>query len=143
MKMKELQEQIASKMKEWQRIENGSLVLTSAVMAKTENPLVRLVMEIIQRDSVIHYAIQQWIVESIEEGATILTYNELNRVWEIIGHHIDMEKRMVASAEEMLALISGKKMVLYEYLLNFLLEDERKHTHLLERLEGLKKGLLP
>ena len=104
MKMKELQEQIASKMKEWQRIENGSLVSTSAVMAKTENPLVRLVMEIIQRDSVIHYAIQQWIVESIEEGATILTYNELNRVWEMIGHHIDMEKRMVASAEEMLAL---------------------------------------
>ena len=143
MKMKELQEQIVSKMKEWQRIENGSLVSTSAVMEKTENPLVRLVMEIIQRDSVIHYAIQQWIVESIEEGTTILTYNELNRVWEMVERHIDMEKRMVASAEEMLALISGKKMVLYEYLLNFLLEDERKHTHLLERLEGIKKGFLP
>ena len=34
-------------------------------------------------------------------------------------------------------------MVVQEYLLNYLLEDETKHANLLKRLEGIKRGMLP
>jgi hypothetical protein len=43
----------------------------------------------------------------------------------------------------MLAAVKGKRMVMQEYLLNFLLEDETKHANLLSRLEQIKMGLLP
>jgi len=34
-------------------------------------------------------------------------------------------------------------MVVQEYLLNYLQEDEQKHDHLLSALEKIKKGMYP
>ena len=143
MKVKEIQEQVTAGMREWQKVENRSLVSTSAVLEKTANRVIRLVMQIIQRDSLLHYEIQQWMIDSLEREATAIPLEELTGVSEMIQRHVEMERKMVASAEELLALIAGKQMHLHEYLLNFLLEDERKHTRLLERLEGLKTAILP
>ncbi|MEW5994117.1 MAG: transposase [Candidatus Zixiibacteriota bacterium] len=51
MSTKEVQQQIVSNMRRWQKIENVSVASTANVIENTENPIVRLVMEIIQRDS--------------------------------------------------------------------------------------------
>ena len=51
MSTKEAQEKIVANMRRWQRVENASVASTGQIIEKTDNPIVRLVMEIIQRDS--------------------------------------------------------------------------------------------
>jgi hypothetical protein len=140
---KEVQEAIVANMKSWQKVENSSVVSTGRIMEKTDNPIVRLIMEIIQRDSQMHYRVQQLIADSLESATTTLTPDELAEIWDMIEKHIELEKKTVALAEEALGVIKGTKMLVPEYFLHYLLEDETKHNHLLEQLEALKRGIYP
>jgi len=143
MSTKEIQEKIVDNMHRWQRIENASVVSTGKVIERTDNPIVRLVMEIIQRDSQFHYRVQEMISDSLTSKAITLTPDELGEVWDMIEKHIDLEKKTVELANEALAALKGKKMVVQEYLLNYLLEDENKHNKVLEYLRGIKEGMYP
>lgn len=143
MNVKELQQQIVSGMKRWEKIEDAALISTSKVMEQTDNPFIRLVMEIIQRDTQMHHRVQEWVANSIADEAAVLTYDDMNKVWKQVEQHMEVERQMVAMVKEMLAAVDGKRMVMQEYVLNFLLEDETKHANLLERLERIKMGLLP
>jgi len=143
MSTKEIQENIVSSMHRWQKIENASVASTGKVMEKTENPVVRLVMEIIQRDSQMHYRIQEMIADSLETKTITLTPEELASVWDMVEKHIELEKQTVKFAEEALSALKGKKMVVQEYLLDYLLIDENKHNKILANLETIKKGMYP
>jgi len=143
MSTKEVQEGIVANMRRWQRIENASIASTGNVIEKTENPIVRLVMEIIQRDSQMHYRVQELIADSLTSKTVSLTPEELERVWDLIEKHIKLERQTVGMAEEALAALKGKKMVVQEYLLRYLLEDENKHNHILDLLGVIKKGMYP
>ena len=143
MSTKEVQQQIVSNMRRWQRIEDASIASTGNVIEKTENPIVRLVMEIIQRDSQMHHRVQGMIADSLESKTITLTPDELGQVWGMIEKHIALEKKTVELAEEALAALKGKKMVVQEYLLNYLLIDENKHNEILETLSTIKKGMYP
>ena len=141
MSTKEIQQQIIANMKKWQKIEDATVATTGMIIEKTDNPVVHLVMEIIQRDSQMHYRLQEWIADSLESKTVTLTYEELDKVWSLIEKHIELEKKTVAMAQQSLETIKGKKMVIQEYLLNYLAEDEKKHNNLLAHLEGIKKGM--
>ena len=143
MTIKELQKKLAVTMRHWQKIENSATASTGYVMEKTENPIIRLVMEIIQRDSQMHYLVQQWIADSVESKTVSLTPDELKKVWDLLERHIKIEEEMVELVKDALASLEGKKMYIQEYLLKYLQEDEIKHTNLLKALEGLKKGMMP
>ena len=116
---------------------------TGNVIEKTENPIVRIVMEIIQRDSQMHYRVQELIADSLTSKTISLTPEELEKVWDLIEKHIQLERHTVGLAEEALAALKGKNMVVQEYLLRYLLEDENKHNHILDSLEGIKKDMYP
>ena len=141
MSTKEIQQQIVANMKKWQKIEDATVATTGMIIEKTDNPVVHLVMEIIQRDSQMHYRIQEWIADSLETKTVTLTYEELDKIWSLIERHIELEKKTVAMAQQSLEAIKGKKMVIQEFLLNYLAEDEKKHNNLLAHLEGIKKGM--
>lgn len=144
MSTKELQEQIVENMKKWQKIENATVAATGAIMEKTDNAIVRLVMEIIGHDSQVHHRVQQMIIDSLENQVVTLTPEELGKVWGMIESHIEMEKETVSLAEDSLKALEGKKgMVVQEYLLNFLKVDEQKHEFMLESLEKIKSGMYP
>jgi len=141
--MKEVQQELASNMETWQKVENASIASTGRVIEKTENPIVRLVMEIIQRDSQMHYRVQEWIAQSMEKAIS-LSPDELGDVWGMIEEHIKIEQRVQKLAEEALAVTKDSKAMLVQtYLLEYLLEDEKKHNLLLERLAGIQKGMYP
>jgi hypothetical protein len=141
MSTKEIQQQIVANMKKWQKIEDATVATTGMIIEKTDNPVVHLIMEIIQRDSQMHYRLQEWIADSLETKTVTLTYEELDKIWSLIERHIELEKKTVAMAQQSLEAIKGKKMVIQEYFLNYLAEDEKKHNNLLAHLEGLKKGM--
>ncbi|MHC4398423.1 MAG: hypothetical protein ACYTG0_01950 [Planctomycetota bacterium] len=141
---KEVQEGLIQNMRTWQKIENASVASTGNVIEKTANPIVRLVMEIIQRDSQMHHRVQEWIADTLESKPVALSPDELGDVWGMIEEHINLEKKTLSLAEEALESIKGSKgMLVQAYLLEYLLEDERKHNVLLEKLGNIQKGMYP
>ena len=143
MSTKEVQEQTVANMRRWQHVENATIASTGNVIEKTENPIVRIVMEIIQRDSQMHYRVQELIADSLTSKTITLNPDELEKVWDLIEKHIQLERETVGMAEEALAALKGKKMVVQEYLIQYLLEDENKHNHILDSLGVIKKGMYP
>ena len=143
MSTKEVQEKIVANMRRWQKIENASVASTGRVIEKTENPIVRIVMEIIQRDSQMHYRVQEMIADSLETKTISLQPEELADIWDLVEKHIQLEKKTVEMAEEALAALKGKKMAVQEYLLNYLMIDEEKHNKVLEWMKGIKEGMYP
>jgi rubrerythrin len=144
MSTKEIQDKIVANMKKWQKIENASVASTGRIIEETENDLVRLVMEIIQRDSQLHYRVQQLVRDSLETKAIAFSTDELGNVWGAIEKHIELEKETRKIAADSLASLEGKSgMMVQAYLLEYLAKDEEKHDVMLEKLEAIKKGMYP
>lgn len=145
MSTREVQDAIVGAMQRWQKVEDASVASTGRVIEKTDNPLIRLVMEIVQRDSQMHHRVQGMIADSLSVPTRTIKLDpdELGGVWSMIENHIEIEKKTIELAKEALAAIQGKKMLVQEYLLRYLLLDEEKHNALLDQLESVKKGMYP
>lgn len=143
MSMKSVQEVLLDNLKKWQKIEGASIASTAKIAADTDNALIRMVMSIIQRDSQTHQAVQEYLVSTLEQQAPTLNPDELVKVWDAIEKHIEIEKQMIELVRDALAVIGDKGMVIQQYFLRYLLEDEQKHEMLLDALEKIKKGMYP
>jgi hypothetical protein len=131
---------LVSVLRRWQEIEDASVAGCSEVMEKTQNPLIRLVMEIIRQDSVMHKKVQQVMIDSLEKQAISLTPEELGTIWESIERHAEMEKETIALAEK---ARRNCRLFVLKHLLTYLLDDEQKHDRLLSQLEDFKRGIYP
>jgi len=140
---KELQEKIVAIMKRWQKIEDASSESTGKIISKTDNPLLRLIMEIIQRDSQMHHRLQGLIIDTLEGKAVSVTPEDMADLWGLIEEHIKIEKQTIELAEIAAEALKGKKMVVQEYLLNYLKLDEEKHNKMLDDLNTIKRGMYP
>ena len=140
---KVIQEKLVATMQAWQKVEDASVASTGRVIEKTTNPIVRLVMEIIQRDSQMHHRVQGLIVDTMKKVVS-LTPEEIGEVWGMIEKHIKLERQTLELAQGALESIEGSKgMLVQSYLLEYLMDDEQKHNQLLERLRAIQKGMYP
>ncbi len=132
---------LAHILESWQQIETRSIAQCADIADRTRNPLLRLVMEIIRRDSAMHHRVQQVVADLVQSDAVALTVEDLEAVWGAIEAHIAAEReteRLVAQAREALA---GTQDVVQQYLLAYLAADERKHDELLQGLNLIKRGM--
>jgi hypothetical protein len=143
MKTKELQEKIVANMKAWQKVENDSIAMATQISQQSENPVVRTVMGVIAQDSSTHHRVQQLIADSLEKEVITLRPEELGDIWGLIERHIALERKTIDYAKSALAAMKGTKMIVQQYLLEYLLADEQKHNKLLDDLEALKRGIYP
>ena len=137
---KELNENLVKTLKKWQKIEDESVKSTSAIIAKTKNPIVRQIMEIIKQDSAMHKKVQQVIIDSYEKKAINLEPDELSDIWEMVEDHIELEKETVRLAEESR---KNSNNFIVRYLLGYLMTDEQKHNDILQQMEDIKRGMYP
>ena len=141
MTTKERQAQLVETLGSWQQLEARSIAQCADIADRTRNPVLRLVMEIIRRDSAMHHRVQQFVIDTIEKEPVALTVEDLEGVWSAIEAHIAAEhetERLVAQARQALA---GTKDVVQQYLLAYLEADEKKHDALLEGLNAIKRGM--
>lgn len=141
MRTKEKQESLVAVLRAWQRIETRSMAQAAAIVERTRNPAIRMVMEIIQHDSSLHHQVQQFIIDSMEGQAVVLTVEDLEHVWAALEAHIEAERKtgeLVAAARRSLA---GTRNVVQQLLLSYLATDEEKHDALLEDLALVKRGM--
>ena len=133
-------EELAVVLKNWQAVETATIAHTTEVIKKTQNPLIRLVMEIIRQDSEMHHRVQQVILDSIERQAFTLTPEELGDIWDMVEKHAEMEKYTIELAEK---ARSNCRLFVQRHLLTYLIEDEKKHDRLLGQLEDFKRNIYP
>jgi rubrerythrin len=133
-------EELTETLRHWQEIEDATVAHTTKVMDRTQNPLVRVVMEIIRRDSVTHKIVQQVILDSLEKQAFTLTPEELGEIWEMVEKHVQMEKETISLAEKGLR---NCRLFVQRNLLTYLADDEQKHVRLLGQLESFKRSIYP
>ena len=139
-KQKELDEKLLKILKEWQKIEDDSVKSTSDIIAKTKNPVIRQIMEIIKQDSAMHKKVQQVIIDSFEKEAISMDPEELSNVWTMVEKHIELEKETIRLAEESR---KNSKNFVVRYLLAYLMTDEQKHNEVLQQMEDIKAGIYP
>lgn len=139
-KQKDLNEKLLATLKKWQKVEDDSVKSTSDIIAKTKNPVVKQIMEIIRQDSAMHKKVQQFIIDSFEKEALYLSPEELGDVWKMVEKHIELEKETIRLAEESR---KNTHSFFIRYLLGYLMTDERKHNNILEQMEDIKSGMYP
>ena len=133
-------EELKVTLREWQGLEDKTVEQTTAIAQKTQNPLIKLIMEIIRQDSVMHRRVQQVMLDGLEKEAFTLTPEELADVWDLIEKHAEMERQTIALAEK---ARRNCRLFVHRHLLTYLIEDEQKHDRLLSQLEDFKRGIYP
>ena len=124
----------------WQEAENKTIGQTTTIISKSKNPLVKLIMEIIRHDSVMHHRVQQFVIESLTTRTVTLTPEELGEIWTLVEEHIAMERETIGYGEELKKLC---KLFVQSSLITYLLTDEEKHDKLLGQLGDFKRKLYP
>ena len=125
-------------LREWQGIERKAMEQTAEIIEKTDNAYLRLIMEIIRHDSLMHHRVQGFIIDTMTTGNVALSHDELAAIWDSIQAHDETEKNVIKIAEE---LREKAWTPLHKHLLEYLLTDEKKHDHLLEQLEQVKRDM--
>jgi rubrerythrin len=133
-------ERLVGTLRQWQAIERKAIDSCAGIMEKTDNPLIREMMEIIRNDSVQHHRVQQFIIDSLTKEQVRLTPEELGEVWDEITAHDEVERETIELAKE---LREECRFFVQRALLDYLITDEEKHDQLLQSLEDFKKNLYP
>ncbi len=122
-------------LRQWQGIERDAIETTAQIMEKTDNLLIRQVMEIIRNDSVQHHRVQQFLIDSVTITPVTLSPDELAEVWGQIEAHDELERQTIELAKKLLEQTTEP---VQKLLLNYLLTDEEKHDGILGELDDLK-----
>jgi hypothetical protein len=134
----ERQQKTVNVLRQWQGIERDAIETTAQIMEKTDNLLIRQIMEIIRNDSVQHHRVQQFLIDTITRTPVTLSPEDLAAVWGEIEAHDELERQTIALAKE---LKEETTEPVHKILLNYLLVDEEKHDTILGELEKLKKHM--
>ena len=131
-------EEIVQTLRQWQAIERESISVTREITEKTKRPIVRLMMEIISHDSLMHHRVQQFLIDGLTQSNVSVTREDLAEVWHRIEEHDKVEKKTIALARQ---LMEESWSPVHKRLLSYLITDEQKHDALIGQLEELKKDM--
>ncbi len=123
-------------LRQWQGIERDAIETTAQIMEKTDNLLIRQIMEIIRNDSVQHHRVQQFLIDSMTKTPITLQPEELAEVWGQLEAHDELERQTIELAEN---LKGQSQNPVTNLLLDYLLRDEQKHDTMLGDLEKFKQ----
>jgi len=119
----------------WQTSENASVGLCATVLERATDPVLRLAAETIQRDSLNHHRIQQFIIDRYSSGKHPgLSPDDLDRVFDLLERAVNLEDKFIDLGTSCLKSIEGTPLRVEELLVNYLILEERKHKFLLDGL---------
>jgi rubrerythrin len=133
-------EELVAALRRWQAIERQAVDHTAELMEKTDNLLVRQILEIIRNDSVQHHRVQQFIIDSLTKTPVSLRPEDLSEVWTEIEKHDAAEREVIELGKK---LRDECTLFVQRSLLDYLIYDEEKHDKILGELERFKKNLYP
>jgi hypothetical protein len=139
-KMHHIEEGVVKNFKEWQELENETIRLSEDLRKKSDNSFVKLIMEIIRRDSEKHKIMQQFVIDSFTKEAMHLAPQDLIPLADVLEKHIKAEARSMGLAN---ACIAGTKNFFASFVASALISDEVKHHEMLTMLDQIKGQVYP
>jgi len=131
-------EEMVDVLRQWQGLERQAMNDTAEIMEKTASPLIRIVMEIIRHDSLMHHRVEQFLIDTVTKDAVTVTREDIVEVWEQLEAHDRAERKTIQMAEE---LRKKAWSPVHKLLLDYLLREEGKHDSLIAQLDAFKKEL--
>lgn len=131
-------EEMVNVLREWQGIERQAMNDTAEIMEKTDNKLIRLVMEIIRHDSLMHHRVQQFLVDSVTKEDVPIRREDVAEIWEKVEAHDENERKTIELAEQ---LHEKAWSPVHKVLFHYLITDEKKHDAILGELNSIKQGM--
>lgn len=131
-------EKMAKVLKSWQKLECKAMDDTAAIIEESNSALVRMIMSIIRHDSLMHHRVQQFLIDSITEADVPVSRDDLANIWDSIEQHDRLEEKAITMAEE---LRDEAWSPIHKQLLDYLLEDEKKHDRLIDQLREVKVAM--
>jgi rubrerythrin len=122
----------------WQGIERKAMNDTAEIMEETASPLIRMIMEIIRHDSLMHHRVQQFLIDSLTKESVTVSREDVAVIWDKIQAHDKAERETIKLAE---GLLEKSWDPVHKQLLTYLLSDEKKHDSLLDELSMVKTGM--
>ncbi len=133
--MHHIEEEVIESFKQWQNLEDETYSLAKDLQKKSANSFVKLIMEIIKRDSEKHKIMQQFVIDAFTKEAMHLTAEELMPLAEVLDNHIKAEAKSMGLAN---ACIAGTKNYFANFVASLLMSDEVKHHEMLTTLDQVK-----
>ena len=125
----------------WQTLEDSTISSARELMDRTDNPIIRMAMEMAIHDSEKHKAMQQMIIDNVTKEAAHLSPDELAQLAGLLNKHMEMEARSIALANEAL---EKSELFMPRYILSYLIADEEKHHDMMNKLlADLKAASVP
>jgi rubrerythrin len=126
---------------ELERFLNGMVKAEEEIVRSVESAVgdlknfaVRSVLRGISYDSLKHAEMYRSASELLSERRPALEEEQFDVQRTLVARHIAMEERVIARLEEMIPGVENEKVL---FLLNAIIEDERRHHTLLKRVEEL------
>jgi len=132
-------EEFLNLIREWQALEEKTISSAEELMSKTNNPLVKMTMEMIRHDSEKHKVMQQMIIDSLTKEAIHLSPDELAPLSDMLNKHMETEAKSLAIAD---AALEKSELFVTRYILSYLIADETKHHSLINKLNELKRATI-
>lgn len=126
-------------MKEWYALEDKTIASAEELISKTNNPLIKMTMEMIKHDSEKHKVMQQMIIDNITKEAVYLSPDELAPLSDLLNKHMEAEAKSLSIAD---AALEKSELFITRYILSYLIADETKHHNLINKLNELKRATI-
>ncbi|MBI5102110.1 MAG: hypothetical protein HZB33_09795 [Nitrospirae bacterium] len=132
----EMTDGFIERIKKWQDLEGSAIAGARDAISKTNNPIIKMTMELIAHDSEKHRLVQQMIIDSLTRESVHLSPDELANLSTGLSSHVEAEGEALRFAE---AALKESELFITRFLLSYLIEDEKKHHNMLTQLDYFKR----
>jgi len=133
-------EELAKIMKDWKNLEDETISLAENLMTKSNNDFVKVIMEMIKRDSEKHKIMQQFAIDHLTKKAMEIAPQDLIPLGDVLEKHLHAEAKSMGLAN--VAIIKSKDFFT-NFIVSYLMADEIKHHEMLTKLDQVKGAVYP
>ncbi|MEW6418156.1 MAG: hypothetical protein AB1480_08550 [Nitrospirota bacterium] len=132
------EERLVNLMNDWFKLEDQTIGIAEDLITKSDNPFVKVIMEIIKHDSAKHKIMQQFVINALTKEAVHLSPQELVPLADILDRHIEAEAKSMGLAN---ACAVESRNYFVDFIVSALTDDEVKHHSMLKALDHIKSAV--
>jgi|GEM_PF-587393 len=134
------EEKLLHLIEDWYKLEDQTIAFAEDLKKKSDNPFVKVIMEIIKHDSQKHKIMQQFVIDALTKEAIHLSPEELIPLSDVLEKHIQAEAKSMGMAH---ACSTESRNYFVDFIVSALTDDEIKHHNMLKTLDHIKSAVYP
>lgn len=133
-------DELAKILKDWQGLEDETISFAEDLMDRSDNDFIKVIMEMIKRDSEKHKAMQQFAIDNLTKKAMEIAPQDLIPLGDVLEKHLQAEAKSMGLAN---LAITKSRDFFTNFIVSYLMSDEIKHHEMLTKLDQVKGYVHP